>query len=106
MAFASARTALTFDFPDYYMTSEMVMRVRGDEDRFEDAASAAQPDTTPFYVAGNDLPDADEASPRIQLFAPLGRNRLIASGGMSLFGQMKVEGCVKAAYVTFKGDIA
>jgi hypothetical protein len=47
------------DFSDAYMRSEMVMMVRGDEDRFTDAASfaadpdllmAAQPGTTPFYV--------------------------------------------------------
>ncbi len=45
------------DFSDSYMTSEMVMMVRGDEARFTDAASfsanpellmAAQPGTTPF----------------------------------------------------------
>ena len=69
------------DFSDTYMTSEMVMLVRGDEDRFTDAASfaadedllvAAQPGTTPFYVAVYDVLDADEANPRIQLFETFG----------------------------------
>ncbi|MCB5200398.1 transporter substrate-binding domain-containing protein [Loktanella sp. TSTF-M6] len=62
------------DFSDSYMTSEMVMLVRGDEDRFTDAASfaadaellmAAQPGTTPFYVGVYDVLDGDEANPRI-----------------------------------------
>ena len=48
------------DFSDTYMTSEMVMMVRGDEDRFTDSVSfaanadllmAAQPGTTPFMLA-------------------------------------------------------
>lgn len=69
------------DFSDTYMTSEMVMLVRGDEDRFMDAAGfaadddllvAAQPGTTPFYVAVYDVLDADEANPRIQLFETFG----------------------------------
>lgn len=69
------------DFSDTYMTSEMVMLVRGDEERFMDAAGfaadddllvAAQPGTTPFYVAVYDVLDADEANPRIQLFETFG----------------------------------
>lgn len=69
------------DFSDTYMVSEMVMLVRGDEERFDDAASfaadddllvAAQPGTTPFYVAVYDVLDADEANPRIQLFETFG----------------------------------
>ncbi len=69
------------DFSDTYMTSEMVMLVRGDEERFSDAASfaadddllvAAQPGTTPFYVAVYDVLDGDEANPRIQLFETFG----------------------------------
>ena len=62
------------DFSDKYMTSEMVMMVRGDEERFTDAAGfaadddllmAAQPGTTPFYVGVYDVLDGDEANPRI-----------------------------------------
>ncbi|MGR3485967.1 MAG: transporter substrate-binding domain-containing protein [Paracoccaceae bacterium] len=69
------------DFSDKYMTSEMVMMVRGDEDRFDDAASfaadddllmAAQPGTTPFYVGVYDVLDGDEANPRIKLFETFG----------------------------------
>ena len=69
------------DFSDTYMTSEMVMMVRGDEDRFSDAASfaanddllmAAQPGTTPFYVGVYDVLDGDEANPRIKLMETFG----------------------------------
>lgn len=69
------------DFSDPYMRSEMVMMVRGDEDRFSDAAGfaanddllvAAQPGTTPFYVAVYDVLDGDEANPRIKLFETFG----------------------------------
>ena len=69
------------DFSDSYMTSEMVMLVRGDEDRFTDAASfaadadllmAAQPGTTPFYVGVYDMLDGDEANPRIKLMETFG----------------------------------
>ncbi|KPP84218.1 MAG: polar amino acid transport system substrate-binding protein [Rhodobacteraceae bacterium HLUCCA08] len=69
------------DFSDSYMTSQMVMMVRGDEDRFSDAAEfaadadllvAAQPGTTPFYVAVYDMLDGDEANPRIALFETFG----------------------------------
>ncbi|MGB3406512.1 MAG: transporter substrate-binding domain-containing protein [Jannaschia sp.] len=69
------------DFSDPYMRSEMVMMVRGDEDRFTDAAGfaadpdllmAAQPGTTPFYVGVYEVLDGDEATPRIKLFETFG----------------------------------
>lgn len=69
------------DFSDKYMTSEMVMMVRGDEDRFTNAAEfaadedllmAAQPGTTPFYVGVYDVLDGDEANPRIKLMETFG----------------------------------
>ena len=69
------------DFSDSYMTSQMVMLVRGDEARFTDAASfsalpdlliAAQPGTTPFYVSVYEVLDGDEANPRIKLFETFG----------------------------------
>jgi polar amino acid transport system substrate-binding protein len=69
------------DFSDPYMTSQMLMMVRGDEDRFTDAASfaanpnllmAAQPGTTPFYVGVYDVLDGDEANPRIVKFETFG----------------------------------
>ncbi|MEM7488555.1 MAG: transporter substrate-binding domain-containing protein [Pseudomonadota bacterium] len=65
------------DFSDSYMTSQMMMLVQGDEDRFTDAESfaagedlllGAQPGTTPFYVGVYDVLDGDEANPRIVLF--------------------------------------
>jgi polar amino acid transport system substrate-binding protein len=69
------------DFSVPYMRSEMFMLVRGDEDRFADAASFAafadgligsQAGTTPFYVAVYDVLDGDEANPRIRLFETFG----------------------------------
>ena len=69
------------DFSDSYMTSQMVMLVRGDEQRFSDAASfaanadllmAAQPGTTPFYVGVYEVLDGDEANPRIVKFETFG----------------------------------
>lgn len=69
------------DFSDAYMRSEMVMLVRGDEERFTDAASfaadpelllAAQPGTTPFYVGVYDVLDGDEANPRVKPFETFG----------------------------------
>ena len=69
------------DFSDAYMRSEMVMLVRGDEDRFNDATSfaadddllmAAQPGTTPFYVGVYDVLDGNEANPRIVKFETFG----------------------------------
>ena len=69
------------DFSQAYMRSEMVMMVRGGEDRFTDAASfaadadllmAAQPGTTPFYVGVYDVLDGDEANPRIIKFETFG----------------------------------
>lgn len=69
------------DFSDPYMKSEMVMLVRGDEDRFSDAASfaanadllmGAQPGTTPFYVGVYEVLDGNEANPRVKLFETFG----------------------------------
>ncbi len=69
------------DFSDVYMRHELVMMVRGDEDRFDDAASfaadenllmAAQPGTTPFYVGVYDVLDGNEANPRIRLYESFG----------------------------------
>lgn len=69
------------DFSDPYMRSEMVMLVRGDETRFQDAASfaadpdlliGAQPGTTPFYVGIYDVLDGNEQNPRMKLFETFG----------------------------------
>ena len=69
------------DFSAPYMTSQMMMIVRGDEERFTDAASfaadpdllaAAQPGTTPFYVTIYEILDGDEANPRVVKFETFG----------------------------------
>jgi len=69
------------DFSDPYLRSEMFMLVRGDEDRFTDAASfaafedglvGAQPGTTPFYVSVYDVLDGNEQNPRIKLMETFG----------------------------------
>jgi polar amino acid transport system substrate-binding protein len=69
------------DFSEPYMTSQMLMIVRADEDRFTDAASfaanpdllvSAQPGTTPFYTAIYNILDGDEANPRVVKFETFG----------------------------------
>ena len=69
------------DFSDKYMTSQMFMLVRGDEERFSDPASfkaddkllvGAQAGTTPFYVAVYEVLDGDEKNPRIKIFETFG----------------------------------
>jgi len=87
------------DFSDAYMRSEMVMMVRGDEERFSDAASfaadddllmAAQPGTTPFYVGVYDVLDGDEANPRIIKFETFGAGvqaLRTADGGLKIVGE-------------------
>ncbi len=82
------------DFSNPYMTSETLMMVRADEDRFTDAASftanedllvAAQPGTTPFYVAAYELLGGDEASPRIIKFETFGAGlEALRSGDVDL----------------------
>ncbi len=69
------------DFSDPYMRSEMLMIVRGDEERFTDAASfaanpellvSAQPGTSPFYAAVYEILDGNEENPRIIKFETFG----------------------------------
>ncbi len=94
------------DFSDPYMRSEMVMLVRGDEERFSDAASfaadpdllmAAQPGTTPFYVGVYDVLDGDEANPRIQLFETFGAGvQALRTGDVDL---VLTDGTAGAGYV-------
>ena len=94
------------DFSSSYMTSEMAMLVRGDEERFSDAASfaadvdllvAAQPGTTPFYVAVYDVLDADETNPRIQLFETFGAGvAALRNGDVDL---VLTDGVAAAGYV-------
>jgi polar amino acid transport system substrate-binding protein len=94
------------DFSDSYMTSEMVMMVRGDEERFTDAASfaanadllmAAQPGTTPFYVGVYEVLDGDEANPRIKLFETFGATvEALKAGDVDL---VLTDGTAGAGYV-------
>jgi polar amino acid transport system substrate-binding protein len=94
------------DFSDAYMTSEMVMLVRGDEARFTDAASfsanadllmAAQPGTTPFYVGVYEVLDGNEANPRIKLFETFGATvEALKSGDVDL---VLTDGTAGAGYV-------
>lgn len=94
------------DFSDSYMTSEMVMMVRGDEARFADAASfaanpellmAAQPGTTPFYVGVYNVLDGNEANPRIKLFETFGATvEALKSGDVDL---VLTDGTAGAGYV-------
>jgi len=94
------------DFSDSYMTSAMVMMVRGDEARFSDAAGfaadpellmAAQPGTTPFYVGVYDVLDGDEANPRIKLFETFGATvEALKAGDVDL---VLTDGTAGAGYV-------
>lgn len=94
------------DFSDSYMTSEMVMLVRGDESRFADKASfaanpellmAAQPGTTPFYVGVYEVLDGNEANPRIKLFETFGATvEALKAGDVDL---VLTDGTAGAGYV-------
>ncbi len=94
------------DFSDSYMTSEMVMLVRGDETRFADKAGfaadadllmAAQPGTTPFYVGVYEVLDGDEANPRIKLFETFGATvEALKAGDVDL---VLTDGTAGAGYV-------
>ncbi|MCF8485385.1 MAG: transporter substrate-binding domain-containing protein [Rhodobacteraceae bacterium] len=94
------------DFSDSYMTSEMVMMVRGDEARFSDKASfaanaellmAAQPGTTPFYVGVYEVLDGDEANPRVKLFETFGATvEALRAGDVDL---VLTDGTAGAGYV-------
>lgn len=98
------------DFSDSYMTSEMVMMVRGDEARFADKAGfagnpellmAAQPGTTPFYVGVYEVLDGDEANPRIKLFETFGATvEALKSGDVDL---VLTDGTAGAGYVEASG---
>jgi len=98
------------DFSAPYMTSEMVMMVRGDEARFTDKASfaadpallmAAQPGTTPFYVGVYDLLDGNEANPRIKLFETFGATvEALKAGDVDL---VLTDGTAGAGYVEASG---
>ncbi|MFC7703861.1 transporter substrate-binding domain-containing protein [Plastorhodobacter daqingensis] len=99
------------DFSAPYMRSEMVMLVRADETRFADAEGfaadpgllvAAQPGTTPFYVAVYDLLDGDEANPRIRLFETFGAGvQALRAGDVDL---VLTDGTAGEGYVAANPD--
>ena len=94
------------DFSIAYMRSEMVMMVRGDENRFdnaeefaanEDLLMAAQPGTTPFYVGVYDVLDGNEQNPRIILFETFGAGvQALKTGDVDL---VLTDGTAGAGYV-------
>ncbi|MGL4310310.1 MAG: transporter substrate-binding domain-containing protein [Paracoccaceae bacterium] len=94
------------DFSDAYMHSEMVMMVRGDEERFTDKAGfaadadlliAAQPGTTPFYVGVYEVLDGNEANPRVKLFETFGATvEALKAGDVDL---VLTDGTAGAGYV-------
>ncbi|WP_428546672.1 transporter substrate-binding domain-containing protein [Profundibacter sp.] len=94
------------DFSDPYMRSEMVMMVKGDEDRFTDAKSfaanddllmAAQPGTTPLYVGVYEVLDGNESNPRIKLFETFGATvQALKTGDVDL---VLTDGTAGAGYV-------
>jgi polar amino acid transport system substrate-binding protein len=102
--------AQVVDFSDPYMRSEMVMMVRGDEDRFSNAAEfaadddllvAAQPGTTPFYVAVYDVLDGNEANPRVKLFETFGAGvQALRAGDVDL---VLTDGTAGEGYVSASG---
>jgi len=102
------------DFSDSYLTSQQLMLVRADEDRFTDAASfaadaanlvGAQAGTTNFYVAVYDVLDGDEANPRIKLFETFGASvQALAAGDVDtvLMDQTSANGYIGANPGAFK----
>ena len=94
------------DFSIAYMRSEMVMMVRGDESRFDNAEEfaadsdllmAAQPGTTPFYVGVYDVLDGNEQNPRIVLFETFGAGvQALKTGDVDL---VLTDGTAGAGYV-------
>ncbi|MYG11000.1 MAG: transporter substrate-binding domain-containing protein [Rhodobacteraceae bacterium] len=94
------------DFSIAYMRSEMVMMVRGDENRFNNAEEfaadpdllmAAQPGTTPFYVGVYDVLDGNEQNPRIVLFETFGAGvQALKTGDVDL---VLTDGTAGAGYV-------
>jgi polar amino acid transport system substrate-binding protein len=98
------------DFSDPYMHSEMRMLVRADESRFSDEKEfaaeeglliAAQPGTTPFYVAVYDILDGNEANPRIKLFETFGATvQALLAGDVDL---VMTDGVAANGYVESSG---
>jgi polar amino acid transport system substrate-binding protein len=102
------------DFSEPYMTSEQVMLVRADEERFSDAETfaadpalliGAQAGTTNFYTAVYEVLDGDEANPRIKLFETFGASvQALKTGDVDLvlMDRTSAEGYMGASPNAFK----
>jgi polar amino acid transport system substrate-binding protein len=102
------------DFSEPYMTSEQVMLVRADEERFADAETfaadpalliGAQAGTTNFYTAVYEVLDGDEANPRIKLFETFGASvQALKTGDVDLvlMDRTSAEGYMGASPNAFK----
>ena len=102
------------DFSESYLTSQQLMLVRADENRFTDAATfaadanflvGAQAGTTNFYVAVYNVLDGDEANPRIKLFDTFGASvQALAAGDVDtvLMDQTSANGYIGANPGAFK----
>ena len=102
------------DFSEPYLTSQQLMLVRADEERFTDAAGfaadenllvAAQAGTTNFYVAVYNVLDGDEANPRIKLFDTFGASvQALGAGDVDtvLMDQTSANGYIGANPGAFK----
>jgi polar amino acid transport system substrate-binding protein len=102
------------DFSDPYMTSEEFMLVRADDTKITGPESfkadpklliGAQPGTTNFYTAVNDVLDGDEKNPRIKLFDTFGATvQALKSGDvdMVLMDKTSAEGYIGAHPGAFK----
>ncbi|KKB10847.1 amino acid ABC transporter [Devosia geojensis] len=102
------------DFSDSYLTSQQLMLVRADEERFADAESfaadadllvGAQPGTTNFYVAIYSVLDGNEANPRVKLFETFGASvQALAAGDVDtvLMDQTSADGYIGANPGAFK----
>jgi len=98
------------DFSDPYMRSEMMMLVRGDEARFDDAVSfaadpdlliAAQPGTTPYFVGIYEVLDGNESNPRMKLFETFGAGvEALRAGDVDL---VLTDGTAANGYVAASG---
>ncbi|WP_208979302.1 substrate-binding periplasmic protein [Pseudovibrio axinellae] len=102
------------DFTDPYMTSEMFMLVRADENRFKSTKAfasdpelliGAQPGTTNFYTAVYAVLDGDENNKRIRLFETFGASVMGLHSGdvdMVLMDATSAAGYMGASPNSFK----
>lgn len=102
------------DFSDAYLTQEIFLLVRADEENFSNAKEfvayekglvGAQPGTTGFYTAVYDMLDGDESNPRIKLldtFAALSQALKIGDVDVVLTDETGGKGIIAAFPGSFK----